>query len=186
MRDPGAGAEPPGLIEEIDRAHAERLDAVDVLVERLAEMGVQPAIVALGEFGRSVHHPLRHGERRAGRKRDADHRARFDIVIEAQHPLAVLEDRLRILHDRVGLQAPVLLGNAHGSARDRHAQPKLRRLFNLDVDRVRQGSGERDCDDRPRSCSPTASVRRAPSGSRCAGPRESCGPRRAPSKRARE
>ena len=105
-------------------------------------MGVQPAIVAFGEFGRSLHHPLRHRERRAGRKRDADHRARFDIVIEAQHPLAVFEDRLRILHDRVGLQAPVLLGNAHGSARDRHAQPKLRRFFDLDVDRVRKARGK--------------------------------------------
>ena len=136
------GVEPSGLLEEIDRAHAERLDAIDVLVERLAEMGVQPAIVALGEFRRSHHHPLRHRERRAGRKRDADHRAGLGVVIAAQHPLAVLEDRLRILHDRVGLQAAVLLGNAHRSARDRHAQAELRRLFDLDVDRVREVRGK--------------------------------------------
>src|SRR6516164_741899 len=81
MRDPGAGAEPPGLLQEVDRTRAERLDAIDVLVERLAEMRMQPAIVALGEFSRSLHHPLRHRERRAGRKRDADHRAGLRIVI---------------------------------------------------------------------------------------------------------
>ena len=69
MRDPGAGREPPGLLQEIDRAHAEGLDAVDVFVERLAEMGVQPAIVALGEFGRSQEDRLWCRERRARRKR---------------------------------------------------------------------------------------------------------------------
>ena len=63
-------------------------------------------------------------------------------MIEAQHPLAVLEDRLRILHDRVRLQAAILLGNAHRSARDRHAQPKLRRLLDLDVDRVLKVRGK--------------------------------------------
>src|SRR5271154_1227732 len=81
VRDPRTGAQPSGLLEEVDRADAESLDGIDVLVERLAEMGVQPAIVALGEFGRSHHHPLRHRERRAGRKRHTDHRARFGIVI---------------------------------------------------------------------------------------------------------
>ena len=64
------------------------------------------------------------------------------IVIGAQHPLAVLEDRLRILHDRVGLQAAVLLGNAHRSARDRHAHAELRRLLDLDVDRVPEVRGK--------------------------------------------
>ncbi len=39
MRDPGSGAEPSRLLQEIDRAHAECLDGIDVLVERLAEMG---------------------------------------------------------------------------------------------------------------------------------------------------
>ena len=70
---------------------------------------MQPGVEALGEFGRAFHHPLRHRERRTGGERDADHRPGFLIVIEPQHALAVLEDRVRILDDRVRLQAAVLL-----------------------------------------------------------------------------
>ena len=142
VRDPGAGREPARLFQKIDRAHAERLDAVNVLVERLAEMRVQPAIVALGESRRSFHHPLRHGERRAGGERDADHRAGFWIVKQPQHALAVFEDGLRVLHDRVRLKTAVLLGNAHRSARDRHPQAELYRLLDFDVDGAFQARSE--------------------------------------------
>src|ERR1700689_1059389 len=33
VRDPGPGTEPPGLIQEIDRARAESLEGINVLVE---------------------------------------------------------------------------------------------------------------------------------------------------------
>ena len=65
------------------------------------------------------------------------------VVIAAEHPLAVFKDRLQILHDRVRLQASVLLGNAHRTAGDRHPQAELRRLFDFDVDRVLEAGGKR-------------------------------------------
>ena len=69
VREPDPLVQPAALLEVVDRPAAEMREAVFVLVAGLAEMGVEPAVVALGEAGRVDHQPLRHGERRAGGER---------------------------------------------------------------------------------------------------------------------
>ena len=73
--EPDAIVQPAAFLEIVDRPAAEMLEAVFVLVARLAEMGVQPAVEALGQADRIDHQPLGHGERRAGRQRHLQHRA---------------------------------------------------------------------------------------------------------------
>ena len=53
VREPGALRHPAGLLEQIDRAQPIHFEAEALLVLGLAEMGVQLAIVALGERARS-------------------------------------------------------------------------------------------------------------------------------------
>ena len=103
---------------------------------------METGVISFGELRRAFQHPLRHGERRAGRERDADHCALLAVVVELQHALAVGEIVSEFLNDRIGLQAPVLLGNAHRSARDRHAQSEFTRLLDLDVDCVVEAGRE--------------------------------------------
>ena len=50
--EPDAVAEPAAFLEIVDRPAAEMLEAIFVLVAGLAEMGVEPAIEALGEADR--------------------------------------------------------------------------------------------------------------------------------------
>ena len=55
---------------------------------------------------------------------------------QLQHPFAVGENRLFVLHDAVGRQAAVLLRQVHRPPRDGHAHAERERLLDLDVDRV--------------------------------------------------
>ena len=142
VRDPGAGRHPSRLLEQVDRPHAEGGDAVDVLFLRLHEVGVKPAVEAVGERGRPGHYLLGHGERRAGRQSDLDHRTRSRIVIEIQHALAILKDCLCVLNDAVRLQTPVLLRNAHRAARRGHPYAETARFLDLDVDGVLEPARE--------------------------------------------
>ena len=50
--EPDPVVQPAAFLEIVDRPATEMLEAVFVLVARLAEMGVEPAVVALGEAGR--------------------------------------------------------------------------------------------------------------------------------------
>jgi hypothetical protein len=63
-------------------------------------------------------------------------------VVGRQQALAVPEDRVRALDDRIRLQAAVLLGNAHRAAGDRHPHAEGLRLLDLDVDRVLEARRE--------------------------------------------
>ena len=53
VREPGAARHPAGFLEEIDRPQAIHLETEALLVVGLAEMGVQLAVVALGQAARS-------------------------------------------------------------------------------------------------------------------------------------
>ena len=64
-------------------------------------------------------------------------------MIEIQHPFAVGEDRVLVLHDAVRRQATVLLRTVHRTARDRHADAERERLFDLDVDRAIEANREK-------------------------------------------
>ena len=142
VREPGPLRHPAGLLQQIDRPHAIHLEAEALLVLRLAKMGVQLAVVALGEPRGLAHQPLVDRERRTGRERDADLRAGLRIVEELQHALAVGENRLLVLHHRIGRQAALPLAAVHRAARHRHAQPERARLLDLDVDGVFQALGK--------------------------------------------
>ncbi len=98
MRQPGALVEPADLFQIIERPHAEAGEAEVVLVLRLAEMGVQPAIMLLGELRGGAHHGARHVERRAGRERHRRHRARRRVVIAGDDALAIGEHGIVVLH----------------------------------------------------------------------------------------
>ena len=138
MREPGALRHPAGLLEQIDRPQPVHFQAEALLVLGLAQMGVQLAIIVLGQRGAVAHQPLVDRERRARGQRDADLRSRPGIVEQLQHALAVLEDRILVLHDDVGGKAAVLLAQVHRAARHRHAHAELARRLDLDVDRVLQ------------------------------------------------
>jgi hypothetical protein len=105
-------------------------------------MGVQLAIVALGEPGGLAHQTFVDRKRRTGRERDADLRPGLGIVEQLQDALAVGEDRVLVLHHRIRRQAAVLLAAVHRAARHRHAQPERARLLDLDVDGVFQALGK--------------------------------------------
>ena len=70
VREPRPLRHPAGLLQQIDRPHAIHLQAEALLVLRLAQMGVQLAVVALGEARGLAHQPLVDRERRTGRERD--------------------------------------------------------------------------------------------------------------------
>ena len=106
VREPRALRHPAGLLEQIDRAQPIHFETEALLVLRLAQMSVQLAIVALGESGAVAHQPLVDRERRTRRERDTDLRAGFGIVEQLQHALAVLEDRVLVLHDASGGRPP--------------------------------------------------------------------------------
>src|SRR5256885_102574 len=55
VRHPGPPGQPADLLELLDRAPAEALHAVGVLVRVLGEMGVQPHIESLGKLGGAPH-----------------------------------------------------------------------------------------------------------------------------------
>ena len=113
--EPDAIGQPAALLQVVDRPAAEVLQAVLVLVVGLAEMGVQPAVEALGEPDAVDHQPLGDRERRAWRQRHLQHRALAGVMIAAEHPLAVGEDRVLVLDDRVRRQAAVLLARGSSS-----------------------------------------------------------------------
>jgi hypothetical protein len=139
--EPDAIAEPAAFLEVVDRPAGEMLEAVFVLVLGLAEVGVQAAIVLLGEADAVDHQPLGHGERRARRQRHLQHRALAGVVIAAEHALAIGEDGVLVLDDAVGRQAAVLLRQIHRAAGERHADADARGLLGLDVHRVFEAAG---------------------------------------------
>ena len=137
VRDPGSGAQPAGVVEEIDRALAERLHGVDILVGRLAEVAVQPGVVA---FGQSFADSL---ITRCGTASGEQGASATCIIAPGFGSWKSF--RTRSLSARMvsesctiefGLQPAVFLGDAHRSARDRHAQAELPRFVDLDVDRA--------------------------------------------------
>ena len=111
---PDVLGEPPDLLEVLDRAAAEELLAVLLLFDRLGEVRVELQPEPARELRRLLHQPLRHGERRAGR-RDDPHEA--GLVLEPGEPLGVGEDRVEVLDEGVGREAAVALAEVHRAAR---------------------------------------------------------------------
>ena len=60
MRQPGAGMQPAGFLQQVHRAAAIFFEAELFLVDGLAKMRVQRRIEARGEFSRPRHQPPGH------------------------------------------------------------------------------------------------------------------------------
>src|SRR3984957_14295247 len=98
VREPDAARDPACLLEKIDRPHPIHFEAELFFILGLAKMRVELAVVALCKLRAFDHEIFRDRERRTGRKRDANLRARLWIMEQLQRPLAVRKDRCFILH----------------------------------------------------------------------------------------
>jgi hypothetical protein len=136
MGEPDIRLEPARLLEIIDRPAMKALLAILRLVMGLGDMGMKTAAMAARQEGRLGHQFARHRERRAGSESDLDHGALPPLVIAPDHPLAVGQDGVAVLHDAVGRQTAVALGQVHRSAAHHHAQANGPGLIDLDVDRL--------------------------------------------------
>ena len=116
VREPHVVAQPAEVLEVLHRAHAEALDAEDLLVERLGQVGVQPHAAAARELRGLGHQLGRDREGRARRQRDAHHRPRRRVVEAVDGRLAGGQDRVAVLDDLVGRQAAVGLPEVHRPA----------------------------------------------------------------------
>ena len=162
--EPDALVQPAALLEIVDRPAVEVRQAIVVLVARLGEMGVQPAVDASRRgAARLDHQPLRHGEGRAGRERHLQHRAlgrrrgsgrararsrrgscrrparRVRAACRRPSPMRFIEPRVSVMR-----------------------MPMARRLLGLDVHRRLRGPAGRDTGGPRRRCSRTAAARSAP------------------------
>ena len=108
-----------------DRAQAEALLREARLVQRFAEMGVEPHPVAPRQRRLVAHQPLGHGEGRAGREHDAQHGAARGVVVAGDDPLAVGHDGRLVLDALVRRQAAPGLAERHGAARDHEPHADL-------------------------------------------------------------
>ena len=140
--EPGPVIEPAHILKVVERAHPEHRLAEFILVMRFGEVGVQTAVVLLGQRSAGAHQRLGHAEGRARRERDLDHRARTALVILADHALAVGEDRILILDDGVRWKAAVLHRQVHRPARDGHPHAEPARFLHLDVHRIVEMGGK--------------------------------------------
>ena len=95
-----------------------------------------------GEPGGVAHDLRRHRERRAGGERDLDERTVSPLVEGVDHPLAVGEDRVAVLHHRLRRKAAVPDGQVHGAAGEGHPDPEVAGGCGLDVDRALQARRE--------------------------------------------
>ena len=137
VRDPGSRAEPARLL----RRSTERLPnvciRVCVLVRRLAEVAMQAGAVAFGELRRFRQHALRHGERRARRERDADHRAGPRIVEQLRGPARCPRgSRRNPARSSSGCRPPSFSEMPIDPRVNVMRRPSFLRLLDLDVDRV--------------------------------------------------
>ncbi|MNS83044.1 hypothetical protein D3C72_1168140 [compost metagenome] len=119
--EPHVRAQPVQVLEQLQGAHAEGLQAEALLVERLGEVGVQAQAVGAGVVAHLGHQAVRHRERRAGHQVDAGHRAVRSIMVTADHAGHVGHDRVFVLDHRVGRQAAGALAERHGAAAGVHA-----------------------------------------------------------------
>ena len=125
VRHPRPVGPPPAVLEVLDGPAAEGAEAERVLVGVLGQVGVEADVEPLGQLGRAPHEVGRDRERRARRQRDPDHRPRRGVVVAGHRLLAGGEDRVVVLHDRVGREAAVLLRQRHRAPGRVEADPEV-------------------------------------------------------------
>ena len=173
VREPDVLAEPAELLDVLERAHAEALEAERLLVDRLGEVGVEPDAARASQLRRLRHQLAGHAERRGGGERDPHHRARRRVVE------AVDRRRRRRRGSRRG---PRRGRRAGGRRRSRRGPSRRGRGGSAARSRARRRSRRRAgrprragrCSGgRSRSCSPRWRARRARRGRRRRPPRAS-------------
>ena len=139
---PDAAFEPAAGFEIIERPAAVELMTEVVLVVGFGKMRVQANIQFARKIGGGAHQRGGDRERRAGRQRDLRHRPLPALMVAADQPLAVRQDRVLVLHHAVRRQAAITLGKVHGAAGEQHAQAQPLRGGDLDVDAVLEPGGK--------------------------------------------
>ena len=171
VREPDVVAEPPELLEVLDRPHAELLEAERLLLDRLGHVRVQPHAALTRERRRLGHQLARDAERRARRQRDPAHRARLRLVELVQRVFVGGEDRVAVLDHAVRRQPALRDAQIHRAAARVEADAELARRLDLDRQQVAGAVREDVVVVATRSCSPSA-----------AAPRARRAPRRAPTR----
>ena len=103
---------------------------------------MQPHPEAPGEVGRLSHQSFGHREGRAGSDPDAHHGAGRRIVEATDGFLGLGQDRVGVLHDRVGRKPAVLLAEVHRPSAGMEAQADLARRLDLGFQRPAHPRGE--------------------------------------------
>ena len=136
VREPDVVAQPAEVVEQLERAHAEALEAEALLVARLGQVGVQPHAARPRELGRVAHQLRRDRERRGRGQGDPDHGAGRGVVEAVDGGGARGQDRVTVLDDVVGRQPAVGRAEVHPAATRVEAQPDPPRRVDLDGEQV--------------------------------------------------
>ena len=118
------------------------LPAVVLLVDRLAQMGVQAYAGLAGQFGGRPEQIGGDRERRAGGESDAQHRVERRIVVVRDGLLRGGQDRVDVLDDLVRRQAAPALTEIHRAAGGGEPQPNRPRRLDLGAEQVTAVPGE--------------------------------------------
>ena len=135
VRAPDVVREPAELLEVLDGRAAEALAAERLLLHRLGEVRVELEPELAGECRRLGHQLARDRERGAGSDGDLD-ACPGTRLVERCKSLRVLEDRVELLHDRVGRQTPVGHPEIHRAARGDEPDAELPRRLELRLDQA--------------------------------------------------
>ena len=176
VRAPDVPVEPAERVEVLDRRAAVQLLAVRLLLDRLRQVRVQLQAEAPRELGRLRHQAAGDRERRAGRDRDLDSRARAGLVQLAGEALGVGEHGVDLLDELVGRQAAVGGAEVHRAAGGDDAGSRAPAPPAPPPRRAPSGRAGRRSGGRRRSCSPRASAPRARSARRRTPPRRRSAP----------
>ena len=136
MREPGPVLQPTTLLEIIYRAAGKLLDAIGVLVMGFAQMRMKATIAASCKISGFPHQFARYGKRRTRCQRNLRHSAIIRVMMARNHPLAIRQNGVAILHNTVRWKSAILFRQVHRSTVERHANAKRLCLFRLYVHRI--------------------------------------------------
>ena len=120
----------------------EVLEAVVLLVDGLAQMGVEAHALLASQLGRFAHQLRGHRERRARRQRDLQPGLRRGVVPAVDGVGAGLQDRVVVLRDRVRREAALGDAEVHRTPSGMEAQPDPAGRLDFGCEQVTAVAGE--------------------------------------------
>ncbi len=139
---PYVGAEPAELLHVVDRGAAHLRKAVLLLVDRLAQVGVEAHALVAGQRRRLGHQPGADRERRARRDGHLEHRARRGVVVGVDGLGRGGEDLIQPLDHLVGGQAALGDATVHRPPARVEAEPEVAGRLDLGGEQVAPALGE--------------------------------------------